>query len=273
MNENDIPELLGLEPIKSTNHIARLRFAEQNLYSAVFENSDGTRTMYISSDTIKYRDANGTIREKSIKIEASKNGYCVEKTDTKLYFNELFSEGVVVNNGDIGVSMIPLVSDKKALISPTWNKTQNKVTYQNAFGNGIDIVYTPVSNGVKEDIIINNYNGENSFAFLIKTNGLSITSDNFNNVFVVDTENTQYFQFGNIVVYDNNNDITDGSYDIKTIVPNQQYKLTITVNNEFLKMQHIPLSLTRIYSQLIVVCAQFLIELYIQTAPLQMEDI
>lgn len=47
----------------------------------------------------------------------------------------------------------------------------NSIMYQGVFGEDVDILYTIIDNGVKEDIIINKYTGNNIFDFNLILNG------------------------------------------------------------------------------------------------------
>ena len=49
------------------HHVKRLN-NEEDLNSYVFLNSDGTKSVYIFGDDLKYVDSNGTVREKDISL-------------------------------------------------------------------------------------------------------------------------------------------------------------------------------------------------------------
>lgn len=236
LSDSDIPKLLNVSKVKSQNHVARLRFEETDMYSAVFENSDGTtRTMYISSDSLKYKDADGNICDKDLSITAINNGFAVEKTDTKLYFKDMTVTGVTLESENAHLTMYPAKTSKVGSISPVINTAQNTVTYNDVFYRGIDVVYTPVSDGVKEDIVINNTNGINSFSFIVETGGHSLFTDEYEQLFVINGEQEKLFKFGDIFVYDNDGISTNGAYSVKTIIPNIRYEVIISVDADYLK--------------------------------------
>ena len=234
LSDPDIPKLLNVSRVKSQNHVARLKFEETDMYSAVFENSDGTRTMYISSDSLKYKDADGNICDKDLSITAINNGFAVEKTDTKLYFHDMTLTGVTVSNEGVHFSIYPSETSKVASIAPKNNSDKNTVKYNNVFSQGIDIIYTPISDGVKEDIVINRKNGVSSFSFIVETNGNSLIIDNNNQVYLTDEKQNKLFRFGDIYVYDSTETSTYGTYSVKTIIPNIRYELTISVDADYL---------------------------------------
>ena len=49
-----------------------------------------------------------------------------------------------------------------------------KADYQGAFGTGTTLRYTPTLSGVKEDVILDAYRGQNTFAFTLNTGNLSV---------------------------------------------------------------------------------------------------
>ncbi len=240
LNNGDIPELLCVESAKFSNHTARLRFAEEDLYSAIFENADGSRTMYVSSVAIKYYDEDGKIKDKSMKVVKSNDGFSVEKTDIKLYFKDLNTSGITVKKFDHVVTMKPLRYDKSTLSEPSIDESKNTVKYKNVFATGIDIKYTPIASGVKEDIVINEYNGINTFSFVVQTGGLALSQDKQGRVYAIDTNDNLQFQFGDIIVYDENNNLSEGNYTIETIEPYKEYKLTLNVDADYLKTAMYP---------------------------------
>lgn len=46
------------------------------------------------------------------------------------------------------------------------------VKYNSGFDDSIELVYTPTDNGVKEEIVLNEYTGQNEFSFLVKMEGV-----------------------------------------------------------------------------------------------------
>ena len=60
MSENEVAKL---------GHCERVYDEEENLDSAVFRNSDGTRSLYVFDYPIKYYDQNGRICNKSLELK------------------------------------------------------------------------------------------------------------------------------------------------------------------------------------------------------------
>lgn len=73
-----------MEDCKVLNYVDRADFLEkkhisrcedsEDLNTYIFENSDGTRTLYMFDENVKYKNSDG-IFEKDISIKKNENGY------------------------------------------------------------------------------------------------------------------------------------------------------------------------------------------------------
>ncbi|MDD2268447.1 MAG: hypothetical protein PHY15_02720 [Eubacteriales bacterium] len=68
ITELNVPDVVGYTTAVEKGHIARVRSEEKDLYSVVFSNGDGTNTLYMFSDPVKFIDKDGKVRNKSNKI-------------------------------------------------------------------------------------------------------------------------------------------------------------------------------------------------------------
>ena len=80
---SDIPETLSPAQIEEAGHIARLREEETGKNTAVFQNEDGTNTMYFFAQDIWYETPQGQKMDYSTEIELQPNGTYIGQSNTK----------------------------------------------------------------------------------------------------------------------------------------------------------------------------------------------
>jgi hypothetical protein len=51
----------------------------------VFNNIDGTRTVYFMGEDVKFVDKNGEIKEKDITLSSTKGGYAIGESNVELF--------------------------------------------------------------------------------------------------------------------------------------------------------------------------------------------
>lgn len=74
LNEDILPECISYETAMEAGHIERIYEDESELYTAAFLNSDGTSTLYVFPENIKYIDSMGNTIDKSNKLAILDNG-------------------------------------------------------------------------------------------------------------------------------------------------------------------------------------------------------
>lgn len=251
LDDYEIPEVISVKDIKEKEHANRLFAQETDDYSIVFQNKDGSKTMYYFDEPIKYTDENGTVCDKSTKLsEADKDGYAFvsAENDINVYMPEqLDSEtGIIVKSDEYTIEMSPVDSDK-ADVSDIITETENKydkhdiVEYNDVFGDDTTIEYSAQLNGVKENIILDRYNGKNEFSFDVDTNGLSL-KDEGGYFSIVDGEKEEIVgTVSEVILFDSSNGentiVPQGYVTGYTAVKNADgsYTITITLDNEWLK--------------------------------------
>ena len=251
LDDYEIPEVISVKDIKEKEHANRLFAQETDDYSIVFQNKDGSKTMYYFDEPIKYTDENGTVCDKSTKLsEADKEGYAFvsAENDINVYMPEqLDSEtGIIVKSDEYIIEMSPVDSDK-ADVSDIITETENKydkhdiVEYNDVFGDDTTIEYSAQLNGVKENIILDRYNGKNEFSFDVDTNGLSL-KDEGGYFSIVDGEKEEIVgTVSEVILFDSSNGentiVPQGYVTGYTAVKNADgsYTITITLDNEWLK--------------------------------------
>lgn len=206
---SDTPEIVSEEDIKEKGHVNRLWEQEDDLNSIVFQNRDGTKTMYYYNYPVKYKDESGKIKDKSNKISQTADGdYTNAQNDINTYFPKKLNKnkGVELKFGEYNVELSPEINGNSGASRQTGhNKNFDQteyVQYPDVFDKGIALRYTPTFEGYKEDIILNEYTEINEFTFRLRTDGLSMVSNN-GSYFLSDPITGEIMaEIGELYVYD-----------------------------------------------------------------------
>ncbi len=243
LDDYEIPEVVSKKDIIQNRNVNRLFAQETDDYSIVFQNKDGSKTMYCFNEPVKYIDENGTVCDKSTKLsETDKDGYAFVSADNDInvYMPEqLDSEtGIIVKSGEYTIEMSP-IDATEADVSEIITKTANKydehdiVEYNGAFGADTTIEYSAQLNGVKENIILDRYNGKNEFSFDVDTNGL-ILRDEDGYFSIIDNEKNEVVgTVSEVILFDSSNGentiVPQGYVTGYTAVRNDDGNYTITI--------------------------------------------
>lgn len=215
--------------VKERRHIARVP-AEEDLFSYVFQNEDGSRTVYIMDEAVKYVDADGIIREKDLTLTSAIGGYTTSQNDVQLTIPNNPTNGIRISYNNKHISMIP----QEGTFSGMPEISDGSVTYTNYYGEGTSLRYTPTLSGIKEDIILSSYNGTNSFSFMLNTGGLYLYQLN-GRYFLADSKtSTKRIELGDVFTSDATGQFSIGTMTSQTITAGQIYRITITADEEFL---------------------------------------
>jgi YD repeat-containing protein len=205
--------------------------------------NDGTYTTYTYSENVWYESSSG-IKFKDTAIEKQDNkalekegyAYTVADNDDSADFSTDSSKGIRVTNNGVTFTLAP--------ISTATGKSNGKIVkadgsdtfvYEDAYGAGTDLAFVPQLNGIKEEIILSEYNGCNSYKFNLEVNsgtpvikdGCLCFKDNTTGAVVSKTE-LPY-------AYDSKgNQTSDCSYTLCKS-GKDKYILTLSVSDQWLK--------------------------------------
>ena len=255
LTKEELPAYIDYSGAVAAKHVERLE-SEEELDTLVFRNQDGTYTTYLFDLPIKYVAENGSVQEKDISLVQSSTAYEVASNDIDVMLPFDVSEGIQVSYGTQNVTLSPVqistvsqqgitaqsvnanILESSVITANTaaLNAAENTVTYAQAFDNSINIVYTPLLNGVKEDIVLSSYTGIHTFQFLIETDGMGVYYDEEQELYYINSSETAEggFNIGRVYIYDQNQRVDIGSMTVTTVEENQTYLLTITANENFL---------------------------------------
>ena len=257
LTKEELPAYIDYSGAVAAKHVERLE-SEEELDTLVFRNQDGTYTTYLFDLPIKYVAENGSVQEKDISLVQSSTAYEVASNDIDVTLPFDVSEGIQVSYGTQNVTLLPVQNStvpqqgitaqntnvnilESSAVTVTantaaLNAAENTVTYAQAFDDSINIVYTPLLNGIKEDIVLNSYTGIHTFQFLIETDGMGVYYDEEQELYYINSSETAEggFNIGRVYIYDKNQRVDIGSMTVTTVEENQTYLLTITANESFL---------------------------------------
>lgn len=216
--------------LRENKHVARLT-QEESLSNYVFLNSDGTKTVYYMDEEVKFIDTDGTLKEKNLNLSLGRDGFSTTLNDVGLTLPIKPSSGIRLSYSGYDITLTP--EDGSNLVVARQNG--NSITYPDYFGTGMSLVYTPTLSGVKEDILLDRYRGVTDFTFLLETDGLGLYQNN-GKYYLAAAENAEMrIDLGEVVAYDSAGHFNLGSMTAVTVKANQQYRLTLHANADFLQ--------------------------------------
>ena len=234
VSEENLPDSLDAETIIADGYVARLNSEEQSLSEIVLEKEDGTRSLYLFGENVKYIDENGEVADKSNNAVRRGNAYVNEGNDVEVILPATLTAGIAVTGDELNITMKPLADKIGRSLSPAVKTADDTVVYSDVFDSSTNIEYTYTYGGVKENIILESYNGKNSFDYEITTGGLSLYEDK-GTLLLADESGDVKATLGEVIVFsaDNKNN-TFGKYKVEELEKNNRYKVTLTVDKEYL---------------------------------------
>ena len=234
VSEENLPDSLDAETIIADGYVARLNSEEQSLSEIVLEKEDGTRSLYLFGENVKYIDENGEVADKSNNAVRRGSAYVNEGNDVEVILPATLTAGIAVTGDELNITMKPLADKIGRSLSPAVKTADDTVVYSDVFDSSTNIEYTYTYGGVKENIILESYNGKNSFDYEITTGGLSLYEDK-GTLLLADESGDVKATLGEVIVFsaDNKNN-TFGKYKVEELEKNNRYKVTLTVDKEYL---------------------------------------
>ncbi len=259
----EIPEIISLKDIKTNMNVNRLYLQENDEYTAIFQNKDGSKTMYLFNEPIKYTDKYGVMRDKQTEltnsvasVDKSLKGtyiYVNEENDVNTFFPSILSHetGMLVKNDKYEIEFSPKTEDDVKVSASeitiklsSYGHKKDYVEYDNVFGENSTIQYSASINGMKEDIVLNSYEGINEFSFTVTTNGLKVVDVGDYFILVDPETNEEVGGISEVIVFDSSR-ISRTIVEQDCVVDysaveeevNNKYTITITMSEEFLKSE------------------------------------
>ena len=229
-NDLEIPPFIDEDIARETGHISQMKEFDNNKNIIGYENSDGTKTVYLFSSPVKYKDAEGKLHNavpKIVKAEATaqKNGYAFmnDYGKVKTYYSDSLTNtnAVKVQHEDIEFEFgfsIPkqddsllkkitmtvsnfFVGDSNKAELSTSNKQQ--ILQYNKINNGnMQIVAEPTISGAKQTLILKSAPQSNKISFWVKNNNYSARQAESNASVEFYNEEKSAYSIGNVEIRD-----------------------------------------------------------------------
>ncbi|MEG1719996.1 MAG: hypothetical protein RR306_06685, partial [Clostridia bacterium] len=114
MELKEIPETIDINTAKENGNVNRLKAQEKNLNTILYQNKNGTKTVYNFDYPVKYVDKDGTVKDKNSKLvtNTDKQGYKYvnDGNDIKTFYPDLISpeKGMILNYNNINIELSPI---------------------------------------------------------------------------------------------------------------------------------------------------------------------
>ena len=194
--------------------------------------NDGTVEMRIFNDPLKYVGDNGEVHTKSMKIcELSGDDaykYSNIDNDIIMRFGSDYSKGVTAEYNGHSISFFPY-NDSKA--EAKFDEKSNTVFYDGVFSSNTRVEYKAQYSGLKEDIVLEKYDGVNSFSFVVYSKD-RIVLDN-GSIQLVDEKDVCVGDFGSVIITDAVGNKANGSAEVE-MLDNGNYLYTVWIPNDYL---------------------------------------
>lgn len=216
----------------------------------VFLNIDGTKTMYTFDYPVKYIDESGKIKDITLEIadsETAAAGFVTEANNAVTTFSNHLSDGISLSGNGVEINLVPALPktnvsmegmSAKASVNAQSSYTAKRIdekTIEYPYDANTTIEYSLTYTGFKEDIVVTEYTGQTEYEFTLYTNGYSLSQIN-GAYYLTDQQGNIKASIGDVIIFtaDQRNN-TYGYIAPKTIVENEEYLLTIVVDEAFLK--------------------------------------
>jgi hypothetical protein len=182
---------------------------EAEMFTLRTENSktgEGTLTMH--SVPVKYIDSTGKMKfiDTSMKpittVESAKSGFIYRNSANSfsVEFSNTASRGINFNNA----FTFEADSDNAGSRSgeAQIEKGAGKITYPSVFGSGTRVEYINTENGIKENIILDKYTGQNRFVFIFRSDThVPTLTENGMNILVADKNDPKKIEYRFLSLY------------------------------------------------------------------------
>ena len=248
LDPDTVPEAIDYEDAVSKNHIERL-YADEgtDLNTVVFLNIDGTKTRYTFDYPVKYVDADGSIKDISLQIADTEEGYQTAENAVITTFSENISDGIILSDDETNIKLIPVLPVQTTIADALGDEEYSNMYYPVSMATRLDdrtiqyyydsnttIEYSLTYTGYKEDIVVSEYTGQTQYEFILLTNGYCVSCID-GSYYLVDENQQIRASVGEIIVFtaDERNN-TFGDIMVETIVEGEEYRMAIVLDAEYL---------------------------------------
>lgn len=159
LSDQDVPECVGTAQAEEKDHVKRLYKQETDLHTVIFQNRDGSKTMYYYNIPVKYVDEKGVVRDKSNALEVpasralTEYGFENKANDVKTYFPQKLDtgSGVLLEHTDIRIEMAPERAVKYAGVNDNLEQEKGRLP-QDLLTAGMDAADNGLAPGLQRKV-------------------------------------------------------------------------------------------------------------------------
>ncbi len=206
---------------------------ENELYTKIKDNGNGTKELTVYGVPVKYADASGKIRETSLEIEEKTGGsYGVKEHPVNVVFPSVLGDGIRLSYENLDITVLPEGGSEtlsRAEFKPL--KDSGKIIYPADAKTSYE--YSLTYTGFKEDIVVNEYTGRDSYRFIIKTGGKAVRPDGDSAV-ITDRSGRVLAILGDVVIRTADGREEYGKTVVRELKKNREYEVEIKIDPAFL---------------------------------------
>jgi len=215
------------------DEVEHIAIVEQGDGYTIYKNSDGSNTLEMTMETPE--------EESLVSIEDDVYDYKSVDENSDIYFNPDFKAGepsIKIDRAGIKVEMSPVVKTTN-VVSKADGFNKNVGTYEklysiDAFGKGIDLEYTPITGGVKENIILNAPTDINEFNYILKVENLTVELT-VNNIILRNFDREEKYIISAPVMFDKKGVESNNIRLVLEEITDTEYKVTIIPDKDWIK--------------------------------------
>ncbi|HEY8365098.1 MAG TPA: DNRLRE domain-containing protein, partial [Haloplasmataceae bacterium] len=217
---------------------------ERDEYSKTFRKLDGTYEIALYKERVNYLE-DGVWKEIDNRLVEENEEYSNISNILKVKLPKKIHENkkikLTIDNYDIEITMLGINKVEGNVLNNNNNKSSNikavnnlsSVYYKN-INDYTDLKLSIIGSTLKEEIILNKYQKDISFTFIINSKGL-VPKETPNGILFYNEKEEVVFVIDNYFMYDANNSF---SYDIETKITElkkYEYQLTVIPNDKWLR--------------------------------------
>ena len=241
VSKDSVPEILDYSDVEKSGHKERLYSEEKEMNSAVFLNEDGTKSLYVFTEDVKYTDKDGNVRDKSNRLSKIEGGFTNKSNDVNVFYPDQLSGGISVSFDKYSVSMTPVFTDGNysaklyASKDPADEGKDDKIVYENAFDTSKRMLYTQKYSGLKEEIIIESKIEKTDLSFSVSLVSLELLSDPEKLTLADSVTGEAVAELSPIIMWDSSGICCSGKYTVRSSSDKDSYIVTMDVSSIFEK--------------------------------------
>lgn len=191
----ELPITVPSEKIKT--HVKRLYEEETADNVIMYENNDGSKTLYIYGESVKYSDSNGQVYDKDVSLNVIDDIVVVNNNDFRLQFSNQLSGGTTMSY--MGHTL-RLTANSNALVVSDRTELNGIIAYSKAFGNGTALNCSPQFSGLKTDIVLSQIPDTSRLNFTLAVDELILSENELGERVLVNNDGQNIFVFSDVIL-------------------------------------------------------------------------